>query len=238
MTAVLTTGMADRTAVVTGASRGIGEQVARTLAAAGVHVILCARDAEEIQAVADDIESAGGAVTALRADVRDQFDVERLVERAARAGGPISYLVPNAGVYHGSPGETPLSAESYAAFDDHMRTNARGVFVTVREAMPHLADDARIVVPTGAVAREGMPGYGSYAVSKAAAEAIVRGFAVDLDVPVGAVDPGQVSTALSGDGGRDPEAVARMVRWALEDRPGEDLNGNVLTWRDYRDATR
>jgi NAD(P)-dependent dehydrogenase (short-subunit alcohol dehydrogenase family) len=238
MTAVLTTGMAERTAVVTGASRGIGEQVARTLAATGVHVILCARDADEIQAVADDIESGGGAVTALRADVRDQFDVERLVERAAKVGGPITYLVPNAGVYHGSPGETPLSEESYAAFDDHMRTNARGVFATVREAMPHLADDARIVVPTGAVAREGMPGYGSYAVSKAAAEAIVRGFAVDLGVPIGAVDPGQVSTALSGDGGRDPAAVARMVRWALEDLPAEELNGTVLDWGDYREATR
>lgn len=228
--------MDTRTAVVTGASRGIGEAVARALAAAGIDVVVCARNAEEIDDVADAIAAEGGTVTAIRADVRDQFDVERLVERAAKAGGEIDFLVPNAGVYHGQPGETPLSEESYAAFDDHMRTNARGVFATVREARPHLAEDARIVVPTGAVAREGLPGYGSYAVSKAAAEAIVRGFAVDIPVPIGAVDPGQVSTELSGDGGREPDDVAEMVLWALTDLPAEDLNGAVLTWRDYRQA--
>ena len=230
--------MGSSTAVVTGASRGIGEAVARTLAAAGVHVVVCARNADDIQAVADDIEAEGGAVTAVRADVRDQFDVERLVERAAKVGGTIDALVPNAGIYHGNPGETPLSEESYAAFDDHMRTNARGVFATVREAVPHMAADARIVVPTGAVAREGFPGYGSYAVSKAAAEAIVRGFAVDLAVPIGAVDPGQVSTGLSGDGGRDPQTVAEMVRWALQDLSADELNGQILTWSEFRSATR
>ena len=230
--------MDSRTAVVTGASRGIGEAVARALAAADVHIVVCARGAEEIDEVADAITAEGGTVTAMRADVRDQFDVERLVERAAKSGDQIDYLVPNAGVYHGEPGKTPLSEESYAAFDDHMRTNARGVFATVREALPHLAEDARIVVPTGAVAREGLPGYGSYAVSKAAAEAIVRGFAVDLPVPIGAVDPGQVSTELSGDGGREPEDVAEMVLWALTELSAEALDGTVRTWRDYRQGVK
>jgi NAD(P)-dependent dehydrogenase (short-subunit alcohol dehydrogenase family) len=160
------------------------------------------------------------------------------MERAARVGGPIDGVVANAGVYHGPAGETPLDEESYAAFDDHLRTNARGVFATVHEAVPHLADDARVVVPTGAVAREGMPGYGSYAVSKAAAEAVVRGFAADIGATVGAVDPGSVDTDLSGSGGRDPETVARMVLWALTDAPAADLDGAVLDWGAYRRATR
>jgi len=95
-----------------------------------------------------------------------------------------------------------------------------------------------VVVPTGAVARKGMPGYGSYAVSKAAAEAVVRGFAADTDATVGAVDPGNVETDLSGDGGRDPADVAGMVLWALTDAPGDDLDGSVLDWGDYRRATR
>jgi NAD(P)-dependent dehydrogenase (short-subunit alcohol dehydrogenase family) len=157
--------------------------------------------------------------------------------REAEAGG-IDGVVASAGVYHGSTGETPLDAESYAAFDDHLRTNARGVFAAIREARPHLAEGARIVVPTGAVARQGMPGYGSYAVSKAAAEAVVRGFAADIDAVVGAVDPGSVDTGLSGEGGRDPETVAGMVRWALEAVPAEQLDGAVLDWGDYRRATR
>ncbi|GAA3862637.1 SDR family oxidoreductase [Haloarcula argentinensis] len=177
-------------------------------------------------------------MTAIRTDVRDEYDVERLVETAMREGDAIQYVVANAGVYHGTAGETPLTEESYTAFDDHIRTNARGVFSTIREAVPHLGSDARIVVPTGVVAREGMPGYGSYAVSKAAAEAVARGFAADLDTPVGAVDPGQVATDLSGDGGRDPESVAEMVLWALRDADPSTLDGGVLDWGDYRSATR
>ncbi|WP_236044716.1 SDR family NAD(P)-dependent oxidoreductase [Haloarcula nitratireducens] len=230
--------MNDATVVVTGASRGIGRAVARAIAAAGGHAVVCARDGDALDAVADDIAAAGGQVTAMRADVRDEFDVERLVERAARAGGKIDGAVANAAVYHGDAGETPLPEESYAAFDDHLRTNARGVFATIREAVPHLAADARVVVPTGAVARRGTSGYGSYAVSKAAAEAVARGFAADLDATVGAIDPGQVATDLSGGGGRDPDDVAEMVLWALTDAPEPTLDGAVLDWTDYRDATR
>ena len=230
--------MDDATVVVTGASRGIGEQVTRAVAAAGGHAVVCARDADSLDAVADDIADEGGAVTAVRADVRDELDVEHLMERAGKVGGAIDGVVASAGVYHGTAGETPLHEESYAAFDDHLRTNARGVFATVREAVPHLAEEARVVVPTGAVARKRMPGYGSYAVSKAAAEALVRGFAADLDATVGAVDPGNVATDLSGEGGRDPADVAGMVLWALGDAPADELDGAVLDWGDYRKSTR
>ncbi len=230
--------MDDSTVVVTGASRGIGEQVARAVADGGGHAVVCARDEDALDALVDDIAAGNGTVTAVRADVRDELDVEHLMQRATKAGGAIDAVVANAGVYHGPAGETPLHEESYAAFDDHLRTNARGVFATVREAVPHLAGDARVVVPTGAVAREGMPGYGSYAVSKAAAEALVRGFAADLAVTVGAVDPGKVETDLSGEGGRDPGDVAGMVLWALGDAPAGALDGAVLDWGDYRQATR
>ena len=230
--------MDDETAVVTGGTDGIGRAVAGEFADAGANAVICARDADELDAVAEDITADGGTVTAVRADVRDELDIEHLMERATRAGGAIDGVVASAGVYHGTAGETPLPEESYAAFDDHLRTNARGVFATVREAVPHLTGDARVVVPTGAVARKGLPGYGSYAVSKAAAEALVRGFAADLDVTVGAVDPGNVETELSGEGGRDPADVAEMVRWALTDPPAEDLDGAVLDWGDYRKATR
>jgi NAD(P)-dependent dehydrogenase (short-subunit alcohol dehydrogenase family) len=230
--------MDEATVVVTGASSGIGEQVTRELAAAGAHPVVCARDADALQRVAEDIRAEGGTVTDLRADVRDEYDVEYLVETAVRTGGEIDGVVANAGVYHGDAGETPLAEESYAAFDDHLRTNARGVFATIREAVPHLTADARVVAPTGAVAREGMAGYGSYAVSKAAAEALVRGFAAELDATVGAVDPGSVDTDLSGPGGRDPATVAGMVLWALDAAPADELDGAVVDWGSYRRATR
>ena len=184
------------------------------------------------------IESADGIVTTQRADVRDEFDVERLLETAAREGGEIDTVVANAGIYHGSPGGTPLASESYAAFDDHVRTNGRGTFATIRESLPHLAADARVLVTSGGVAREAEPGYGSYAVSKATAEAVARGFAADLDQPVGIVDPGVVATDLTEGRGRDPEEVAPMFRWAATDAPAEDLDGGVLHLDDWERATR
>jgi len=230
--------MDGQTAVVTGASRGIGNAVAHAFAAAGAHVVICARDGDAIEAVATEITEQGGQATATRADVRDQFDVERLMEKAAAIGGEIDIVVANAAVYHGETGDTPLSEESYAAFDDHMRTNARGTFATIREAFPHLAADARILVASGSVAREPYPGYGSYAVSKAAAEAIARGFGTETERVVGVVDPGQVATNLSGGQGHDPADVAEQFLWAATEASGELLDGEVLTRKDWRKATR
>jgi NAD(P)-dependent dehydrogenase (short-subunit alcohol dehydrogenase family) len=230
--------MDGQTAVVTGASRGIGAAVARAFADAGAHVVVCARDLEPLEDVAADIRERGGTASAVRADVRDEYDVERLMETAAREGGSIDTVVANAGVYHGDPGETPLAEESYSAVDDHVRTNARGVFATVREAVPHLAGDARVLVTSGSVAREAKPGYGSYAVSKAAAEALARGFAADLDQAVGVVDPGVVGTEVTGGQGREPESVAGQFVWAATDAPAEEVDGEVVDLKAWRAATR
>ncbi len=232
--------MEGTTAVVTGASRGLGASVARLFAAEGAHVVVCARDEDALNSVADGIRADGGSVTAVRADVRDEFDVERLMETAARAGesGGIDLVVANAGVYHGEPGHTPLGEDAYSAFDDHLRTNGRGVFAAVREALPHLADGGRVLVPSGSIARDAKPGFGSYAVSKALAEALVRQFAAELAVPVRVVDPGQVSTDLTGNGpGRDPEDVAGLFRWAAT-ADTEEVDDTVLTLKDWKNATR
>ena len=229
------------TAVVTGASRGVGEAVARRFAAEGVHVVLCARNGDELDAVVDDIAAEGGAATAVRADVRDEYDVERLMETAARAGeaGGIDFVAANAGIYHGAPGETPLETESYSTFDDMLRINVRGVFATIREAVPHLTDDARVFVPSGGVARDAVPGFGVYGVSKAGAEAVVRQFAAELDVPVGVLDLGQLETELTNHmQGRDPEDVAPMFWWAATAADAEAVDGEIVSLREWKKATR
>lgn len=230
--------MDGKTAVVTGASRGIGAAVAREFGAAGAGVVCAARDTDTLADVVADVTDAGGDAVAVRTDVRDAFDVERLLERAARFGGSVDAVVAAAGVAHGTPGETPVHEESYRTYDDAMRTNARGVFTTFREAVPHLSPDARLLVPSGGVARDPTPEMGAYAVSKAAAEGVARGFAADLDHPVGVVDPGTVDTDLSGGGGRAPADVAPMFRWALEDCPADDLDGAVVGLGDWKRATR
>lgn len=225
------------TAVITGGTRGIGRRVAESFADEGATVALCGRDAEEVDATVETIEDAGGNAVGVRADVRDEFDVERLMETAARTGeGGIDVVVANAGVYHGTPGETPLTSESYAAFDDTIGTNCRGVYAAIRESLPHLAEDARILVSTGSIGHETHAGYGSYAVSKAAAEGLVRGFSAELDGTVVGIDPGVVGTEIMGGQGRDPEDVAGLFVWAATD--AEDVNGEIVGLKRWRQATR
>ncbi|MFC7226561.1 SDR family oxidoreductase [Salinirubellus salinus] len=230
----------DKTVAITGASRGLGAAVARAFGAEGAHLVLSARDTDALDMVAADVLEAGGSVSTVRADVRDEFDVERFCEEAAReSDGGIDVLVANAGVYHGDVGQTRLADESYSAFDDHLRTNVRGVYATIREAVPHLAPEARVLVPSGQIAREAKSGLGSYAVSKAGAEALVRQFAAELEQAVGVVDPGQVSTDLTGNGpGRAPADVAGMFVWAATAADAEELDGGVLDLRAWKSATR
>jgi len=248
----------DTTVAITGATSGIGRAVAEAFVDAGAFVAVSGRDADAVDrtvaalngnaegdGTADDAadgesgDGPGGTAWGARVDVRDEFDLERFFERVAREAGPIDVVFANAAVLHGAPGEKPVSDLSYADYDDTMRTNARGVFATIREAVPHLAADARVVVPSGSVAHDSTAGMGAYAVSKAAAEAVARGFAADLDATVGVVDPGLVATDLTGkERARDPESVAPLFVWAATEAPADDLDGDRLGLREWKAATR
>lgn len=224
------------TAVVTGASRGVGNAVVRAFAARGARVVCCARADSGLEDAVGDVDGAEPVV----ADVRDEFDLERLMELAARAGDDagIDVVVAAAAVAHGDPGASPLDETAYSAFDDTLRTNVRGVFATVREALPHLAADGRVLVPSAAVAADPDPGSGAYAVSKAGAEAVARGFAADVEQAVGVVDPGAVATDLTGDDGRDPDDVADMFVWAAEEVAADRLDGRRLDVKTWVKETR
>jgi NAD(P)-dependent dehydrogenase (short-subunit alcohol dehydrogenase family) len=220
--------------VVTGASRGLGASVARAFTEAGASVVGCARNQDELERAFEDVSNAEG----IEADVRDEDHAWGLVDYAAREHGEIDVLVANAGVNHGNPGEMALPEESYETFDDTMATNLRGTFATVKEALSRMPADGRVLVPSGSVAREPTGGMGAYAVSKAAAEGLVRGFAADAEQAVGVVDPGTVATEVTGGRGRDPEEVAEMFVWAARDVASENLDGEVLDLKSWKKATR
>ncbi|MEF8875992.1 MAG: SDR family oxidoreductase [Haloarculaceae archaeon] len=226
----------DLTVLVTGASRGIGAAVAEAFGREGAHVLACARDADAIEATAEAVERAGGTATARAVDVRDEDAVFLLLAEAVEAG--LDVAVPAAATSSGAPGTTPVTEETYEAFDEAMATNARGVFAVAREAVGFMPPEGRILVPSGSVAREPEPGMGAYAVSKAAAEGVARGFAADAEQAVGVVDPGLVATDLTGGRGRDPADVAGLFVWAATACPAEELNGGVVGLRDWKRATR
>ena len=232
--------MDELTVVITGGTRGIGRAVAEAFAESGATVVVGARNGDAVAETVDTLEAAGGVAAGVRTDVRDELDLERLVETASRASetGGIDVVVPAAGVYHGQPSATPTDDDSYAAVDDHWQINGRGVFATIRESCPHLNDGARVLVPTGSIARETKPGYGSYAISKATAEAVARGFAADTDYTVGCLDPGQIATELSGGVGRDPASIAGMFVWAATEADPETVDGAVVGLREWKQATR
>lgn len=137
----------DETVVVTGAAFGLGAAIARAFGGEGATVVYGGPDAEEVDAVRSDIEAADGTAFGVRADARDQFDLERLMETAAREAGPIDVLVPAAIVAHDPDGDQAIPTVSYSAFDDVIRTNLRGPFSAIREAVPHFAAGGVVLVP-------------------------------------------------------------------------------------------
>src|SRR6056297_1418445 len=233
--------MDDQTVLITGGTRGIGRAVAETFADNGAQVVLCGRDLAGVNRTVSRLNESTGSerVSGLRADVRDTGDLAALVDHAVDRGGEIDVLVANAAVNHGTPGEMPLQEESGSVFHDTMETNVRGVFETIKAAVPYLAPEARILIPSGSVAREAKPGMGVYAVSKAGAEALARGFAADLDQPVCVVDPGLVATDLTGiDKARDPDDIAPMYLWVASEADSDEINGEIIDLKTWKRSTR
>lgn len=228
--------MAHQTILVTGASGGIGSTVAEAFAGDGWRTVLCARSEAALESTAEAVTAAGGRPVVRPVDVRDEDEVfDALLETVPET---LDVLLPAAAVMPHAPGERPLQAEDYEDVRTVLDTNVYGLFAVIREALQFMDPDGRVLVPSGAVARHPKPGMGAYAPSKAAAEALARGFAVDVEQAIGIVDPGIVATDLTGGTGRNPADVAELFRWAALECPAEDLDGEIVGLREWKRATR
>ncbi len=203
-----------KTALVTGASRGIGRAIAEALAEAGANVVLASRTQADLDAVAASIEQAGGRALAVAAHTGSDAAVEALVAQAAEAFGGIDILVNNAAT---NPhfGQT-LTADA-AQWDKIFDVNVKGYARTIRAVAPGMkARGGGSVINIASVAGERpLPGMGVYCVSKAAVLMLTEVLAAELardQIRVNAIVPGFVKTAFSQVLWEDEGAAKRTLQ--------------------------
>lgn len=182
-------------AVVTGAGRGIGEGIARTLAGAGAAVVVAARRSHEIERVAKSIREEGGQALAITTDVTDDQSVEALAKGAIDAFGRLDVWVNNAG---GSPIQAPLSELPREEWDANLRLNLTAVWSCSVIANRHLADGGRILNISSKAGADPVPGSGHYSAAKAGVNNLTRSFARELGprIRVNCIMPGAVPTEI------------------------------------------
>ena len=190
-----------KTALVTGASSGIGAAVASALAANGATVWVNYPDeatAESAEAVVNGIAQSGGAAQAIQADVSSESDV--LAMFSVLESGPLDILVNNAGIAHSSP----IEALEVADFDRLVGVHLRGTFLCTRSAlkMMYAQDSGRIINTASQLAYIGAPGFSHYTAAKGAILSFTRSLALEIgDRPITAncVAPGATMTPILAD---------------------------------------
>jgi 3-oxoacyl-[acyl-carrier protein] reductase len=220
----------NKTAIVTGASRGIGRAVAMRLAHDGFAVVVnYASNADQAEAALAAIKSGGGRAIAVKADVSNSADVERLFEETLKLFGSVDVVVNNSGIMPLSP----IGKADLEVFDKVISTNLRGTFVVLAQAAQHVAPGGRIIAFSSSVLAKSFPAYGPYIASKAGVEGLVHVLANELrgrNITVNAVAPGPIGTELFLNG-KTEEQIAEFSRMAPLERLGqpEDI-ANVVSF--------
>lgn len=208
----MTKPLADRLALVTGASRGIGAATAEALAAAGAHVVLTARTEGGLEEVEGRIHAAGGTATIAPLDLADSDGIDRLAQAIASRWGKLDVLMLNAAML----GDLmPLAHVPPAQFDKIMTLNVGAQYRLLRAFDPLLraSDRGRVIGVTSSVATQPRAYWGPYAASKAALETLVDTYAEEVrnvsPVRVAVLNPGGTRTKMRAQAfpGEDPTTV-------------------------------
>ena len=186
------------TAIVTGASRGIGEATARYLAELGAHVVLAARSAEATERIAEEIAAAGGTATAVPTDMADHHAVSALVAAATDATGRLDLLVNNAGLIDPI---ARIADSDPDAWGHAIDVNVKGVYHALRHALPVMQaqGSGTIVNISSGAANSALEGWSHYCASKAAVlrlTGVAHKEASASGVRVVGLSPGTVATAM------------------------------------------
>jgi 3-oxoacyl-[acyl-carrier protein] reductase len=220
----------NKVAIVTGASRGIGAAVAERLAADGFTVVVNYSGSEkEAEALARKIEAAGGRALTAKADVSNAEAVRLMFRTAEAAFGGVDVIVNNAGIMPVSS----ISDTDDATFDKLVSVNFKGTFNMLREAAKHLRNGGRIINISTTVIGLRTPGYGVYAGTKAAVEAMTSVLANEMrgrNITVNSVAPGPTSTELFLHG-KSQEVIDRLTKGPPLERLGQPVDiANVVSF--------
>jgi 3-oxoacyl-[acyl-carrier protein] reductase len=209
-----------KVAIITGASRGIGSEIARRLAHDGFAVVVnYASSAGEADTLVAAIQAQGGQALAVKANVASAEQVRRLFDETEKHFGGVDVLVNNAGIMSLST----LADTDDDSVDRQIDINFKGTFNTLRESAKRMRDGGRVVNFSSSVVAMLQPTYGVYAATKAAVEAMTSVFAKEVrgrNITVNAVAPGPTATDLFLNG-KPQELVDRLARLAPLERLGQ-----------------
>jgi 3-oxoacyl-[acyl-carrier protein] reductase len=218
------------TAIVTGASGGIGRAVARRLAKDGYAIVVSyAGSASKAEETVAEVEGIGGRAIAVQGDVANAGDVERLFKTALDTYGSVAVVVNCAGIMP----LKPIAGDSADVFDKVIATNLRGTFLVLAQAAQHVVSGGRIIAFSSSVIAKSFPTYGPYIASKAGVEGLVHVLANELrgkNITVNAVAPGPVGTELFLTGKSEAQ-IDQLRKLAPLERLGQpDDIANVVSF--------
>jgi NAD(P)-dependent dehydrogenase (short-subunit alcohol dehydrogenase family) len=201
-----------KTALITGASKGLGKAMAIALSRAGASIALVSRDAEKLNSVKQEIESSGGAAWVFTADVSDEEAVNRLQAQTADKFGKIQILINNAGINI----RKNLIDFTLAEWRSVTDTNLTSVFLMCRAFVPQMRGTGygRILNMTSIMSHVSLPQRSAYSASKAGLLGLIRALALELapeGITVNGISPGPFGTEMNIPVMQNPEANAQFL---------------------------
>jgi len=234
--------LSSKTALITGASQGIGRGIAAAYLREGARVFLCARNGETLARTAGELARIGPPVDFRATDVGDRAQAEALVEAALARFPDLEVLVNNASIL----GQRALLADvDVATWDEVLRINLSGIFYVIRPLLSHFIrrGSGSIINVSSSVGRKGKPHWGPYAVSKFGLEGLTQVLAEELrphGIRVNSVNPGATRTAMRAAaypredplGLPTPEEIADVFVYLASDESAA-ITGQALEARDH-----